>query len=267
MSPIIQNVRDTTLSKFVKQLTEEQHSLLLSVALHLIPGVLILIAYLLIASPLVQAIGYPPYLAWVIAMCVALAPVELGLLLYLGCKRNGKISLHGVVHYIEKPLKRSTLIGLVITLTIWVFIASALLTPVDSIVYNYLFLWIPFESIGGASGYLAGYAHSTVVVTLVVSLILTGVILPAIEELYFRGFLLPRLSYLGRWAPILNQILFSLYHLWTPWQFISRIGFFLPTVWVTWRKRDIRISLWVHCLANTMVQLLSLIAILYGASL
>lgn len=251
----------------VNRLTEDQHSLLLSVVLHLVPGVLILVAYLLIAAPLVQALGFPPYLAWVIAMCLALAPVELGLLLYLGRKKNGKVSLRGVVDYTEKPLKGSTLIGFITVLMIGLFIAAAILTPVDSFIYNHLFSWIPFESTGGASGYLAGYARSTVIITLELSLILTGMILPAIEELYFRGYLLPRLSRYGSWAPILNVILFSLYHLWTPWQFISRIGFFLPTVWVTWRKKDLRLSLWVHCLSNTIVQLLSLIAILLGASL
>jgi CAAX protease family protein len=263
----MENIPDTTRSKLINRFIEDQHSLLLSVGLHLIPGVLILVAYLLIGKPFVQGIGYPPYLAWVIAMCLALVPSELGLLLYLGWKKNAKLSLHGVVHYMEKPIKRSALIGFVIALTIGLFIAASILTPVDSFIYSHLFSWMPFESIGGAGGYLGGSARSTVIVTLTASLILTGMILPAIEELYFRGYLLPRLSRLGRWAPIVNVILFSLYHLWTPWQFISRIGFFLPTVWVTWRNKDLRVSLWVHCLSNTIVQLLVLIAILVGASL
>jgi uncharacterized protein len=260
------HVNTTTRNKLITQLTEEHHSLLFSVGLHLIPGVLILVAYWLIGAPLVRAIGYPPYLAWIIAMCLALVPTELGLLLYLGWKKNGKLSLRGVVHYMDKPVKRGTLIGLVTALIIVLVIASAILTPVDALVYKYLFSWIPFESAGGAGGFLTGYARSTVIVTLAVSLIFTGMIGPATEELYFRGYLLPRISHLGSRAPILNQVLFSLYHFWTPWQFISRIGFFLPTVWVTWRKQDLRISLWVHCLSNTIIQVLTLIAILFGAS-
>jgi len=261
----MENVREVTPNKLVKQLIDEQHSLPLSIGLHLIPGILILIVYLLIGAPLVRALGYPPYLAWVIAMCIALVPAELGLLLYLGWKQNSRFSLRGVVHYLEKPMRRGTLIGFVIALIIGLFIAAVILTPVDSFLYNHLFSWIPFERTGGASGYLSGYGRSTVITTLAVSLIFTGVVLPAIEELYFRGYLLPRLSHIGRRAPILNVILFSLYHFWTPWQFISRIGFFLPTVWVTWRRKDLRVSLWVHCLSNTIVQLLVLSAILSGA--
>src|SRR6266545_3937568 len=183
----LEMVRDTAPNKFVKRLSEDQHSLLLSVALHLIPGVLILVAYLLIATPLVEALGYPPYLGWVVAMCIALAPVELGLLLYLGWKKNGRLSLRGVVDYIEKPVKKLTLSGIVTILIIGLYIASVILTPVDTFVYKYLFSWIPFASgVGGSSGYLSGYARSTVIVTLAVSLILQGIILPVIEELYFR---------------------------------------------------------------------------------
>jgi uncharacterized protein len=250
-----------------QRLTDDEHPLLLSVLLHLLPGVLILITYLLIAAPLVQALGYPPYLGLVVAMICALAPIQLGLLLYLGWRQNGRLSLDGIVRYTEKPLKTGALTGYVIALIIGVFVASILLNPVDRFVYDHLFSWILFESTGGAGGFVSGYARSTVIATLAFSLIFTGVFLPAIEELYFRGYLLPRLSRAGKWAPILNMILFSLYHLWTPWQFFSRIGFFLPTVWVTWRKQDLRVSLWVHCVANTLVQLLTLIAILSGASL
>ena len=200
-------------------------------------------------------------------MCIALAPVELGLLLYLGWKKNGELSLRGVVDYMEKPVKKLALSGIVTVLIIGLYIASVILTPVDTFVYKHLFSWIPFESaVGGGSGYLSGYTRSTVIVTLAVSLIFQGIILPAIEELYFRGYLLPRLSRLGRLSPILNMILFSLYHFWTPWQFISRVGFFLPTVWVTWRKKDLRISILVHCISNTLLTLISLIAIILGSS-
>jgi membrane protease YdiL (CAAX protease family) len=48
---------------------------------------------------------------------------------------------------------------------------------------------------------------------LLLGLVLSGVVAPVVEEMYFRGYLLPRLSRLGRWAPVLNVTLFALYHL------------------------------------------------------
>jgi membrane protease YdiL (CAAX protease family) len=257
--------KESATKGLIWQLLAEQHSLPLSIMLHLVPGVIVVAVYMLISAPFVQAIGYPPYLGWVIALCLTLFPVELGALFCLGWKRNRKPSLRGILHYTDKPVKREGLTGIIVALIVSVFVASALLSPVDTAVYQSLFSWIPFKTAGGAGGYLSGYAHSTVITTLAASLILTGLILPIVEEVYFRGYLLPRLSRLGKCAPVLNTVLFSLYHFWTPWQFISRIGFFLPTVWFTWRKQNLRISLWVHFLANTIVQSLVLIAILLGA--
>jgi hypothetical protein len=34
--------------------------------------------------------------------------------------------------------------------------------------------------------------------------------------------LLPRISRFGGWAPLINTVLFSLYHFFTPWQLLGR---------------------------------------------
>lgn len=248
----------------VNRLLSLRHSLPLTIALHLLPGVPIVAAYLGIASPVVDMLGLPPYLGWVIAMCLGLAPVQLGLLFFLGHRKTGRFSLREVVLYRDRPTKRGRLIGLILALIVGVFVASILLAPIDTAVYKTLFFWIPFENTGGGGGFVSGYPRQTVIVTLAVCVVLTGVLLPIVEELYFRGFLLPRISHLGRWAPVLNATLFSLYHFWTPWQLVSRIGYFLPTVWATWRKKDLRISIWVHCCANSVLQLAVLTAIILG---
>src|ERR1044072_1375453 len=78
----------TEKSGIAQRLLGDHHSPSLSIALHRVPGVLIVAVYLLVAEPLVTTIGYPPLLGWAIAMALALAPVELGLLLWLGHRRN-----------------------------------------------------------------------------------------------------------------------------------------------------------------------------------
>ncbi|WP_157252081.1 CPBP family intramembrane glutamic endopeptidase [Nonomuraea typhae] len=243
-----------------------QHSLPLSIGLHLVPGLLIVGAYLLIGSPLAAALGFPAHMGWVIAMCAGLAPVQLGLLAYLGWKRNGRLTFKGVVGYTGRPLRPGKLTALVAPLVVVVFVASVVIAPLDAVVYRTFFTWIPFEVTNGAGGFLQGHDRSTVVLSLSLSLVLTGIVLPAIEELYFRGFLLPRMAHLGRAAPVLNAVLFSLYHFWTPWMLLSRIGFFLPAVWATWRTKDLRISVWVHCLSNTITQALVLASVVLGVA-
>ena len=228
-----------------ERLLSEHHSLPLSIALHLVPGVLIVAAYLFIAAPLVSAIGYPPFLGWAIALCLILLPILLGLL-WLGRIRNGRFSLRGVLHYTDKPLSRGKLVAMVIPLMLWMGVLGFALAPVDSFLFENFFTWIPFAGDGSTTTYLNGYSHSVLLTTMLICLPLTGITLPLIEELYFRGFLLPRIARLGGWAPTLNTILFSLYHFWSPWVFVSRVIFFFPGPWFVWKKKDIRLSIGMH---------------------
>ena len=79
---------------------------------------------------------------------------------------------------------------------------------------------------------------------------------PILEEVYFRGYLLPRISRFGAWAPLINTVLFSIYHFFTPWQNIGRIIGLLPMIYATWWKRSIYVSMGAHVLGNVSVMLL-----------
>jgi membrane protease YdiL (CAAX protease family) len=73
-----------------------------------------------------------------------------------------------------------------------------------------------------------------------------------VEELYFRGFLLPRLSRFGLWAPVINGVLFTLYHFFSPWAFVERVIMVIPMAWLVQRKRNIYITIIAHLLLNTL---------------
>ena len=81
--------------------------------------------------------------------------------------------------------------------------------------------------------------------------------------MYFRGFLLPRLSSLKGWAPLVNVLLFSLYHFFSPWQNLARIIGFVPMVYVAWWKRNIYLGMIVHCVGNT-VGALGMLALVFA---
>jgi membrane protease YdiL (CAAX protease family) len=49
--------------------------------------------------------------------------------------------------------------------------------------------------------------------------------------------LLPRLSYLGGWAIMVNSLLFALYHFTTPWALVSRTLITLPLAYVAYLVR------------------------------
>jgi membrane protease YdiL (CAAX protease family) len=72
--------------------------------------------------------------------------------------------------------------------------------------------------------------------TIALSFIFNGLLGPLTEELYFRGFLLPRMNRLGKAAPLVNAVLFSLYHLFSPWESGTRVLAMLPYVYMVWYK-------------------------------
>ena len=244
---------------------EQQHPIPRSVVLHLLPGVLVLAFYVLFGVPVAERLGYPALLGLALAVAFVLVPFELGWLLYLGLRRNGRPSLEGVVLYRERmPARRLVLLGL--PLLGWAVLVSATLSWIDAFVFETLFSWVPERLLLelGLGSYLAEYPRSGLVVTLLLALALFGVVAPVVEELYFRGYLLPRLSRLGGWAPVLNVALFALYHLWTPWQAATRIISILPAAYVVQRTKNIYTYMWVHCALNTVGTLLTLAAVLAG---
>jgi hypothetical protein len=103
---------------------------------------------------------------------------------------------------------------------------------------------------------IGDYSATAWLVTLGAYFAINGLLGPIVEELYFRGYLLPRTERLGRWAPLVNVSLFSLYHFWSPWQFFARILGFAPTVYAVRWKRNIYLGMVVHCSLNTLGVLL-----------
>ena len=86
---------------------------------------------------------------------------------------------------------------------------------------------------------------------------------PLVEELYYRGYLLPRISRLGKWAPLINTVLFSLYHFTSLWQNPSRIIAFLPMVYAVWWKKNVYLGIIVHC-GVIVISTLGILALALG---
>jgi membrane protease YdiL (CAAX protease family) len=247
----------------VDRLLGDRHSLPLSIALHLVPGALIVAVYLLIGEPFADTIGYPAFLGWAIALGLVLIPILIGLM-WLGRKRNGRYSLRGALHYIDKPIPRGKLVAMIIPLILWMMVLGLALAPLNDFFKDF-FTWLPYADTGGSGNNayldLDGYSHSILLTTMVICLPLTGISLPLIEELYFRGFLLPRIAHLRGWAPVVSTVLFALYHFWSPWVFVSRVIFTFPGYWFAWREKDIRLSIGMHVGVTSIVATLGTIAV------
>lgn len=225
-----------------------RHTIPQSLLLHLLPGALITLAFVLL-GPWLQQMHLPPILAILLPILLILIPFELGLLYILGYRRNGRLSLKGIVLNREQlPLKDYLIFAPV--LMIWAAFVFMGLEGLDQVILKGLFGWLPdWFQINQFSS--ADYSQSTLTVTFVLFLLLNGFAGPVVEELYFRGYLMPRIEYLKGWAPLVNVLLFSLYHFFSPWQNITRILALLPLAYIVRWKKNIYLSILAHCLLNT----------------
>jgi uncharacterized protein len=237
-----------------------RHSLGKSLFLHLTPGVLITLFFFL-TGPLVMAWGFPPLMALLLAILFVLIPFELGILLYVGWKEKRRLTLDGAVLF-RQPLPFRQYLIFVPLFLVWGFFWFAVLAPLDSFLIERVFTWLPDWSL--PQNYLGGIVAAPAWILWVVVIfgfVLNGIAGPWVEELYFRGYLLPRVSYLGILAPIFNVVLFSLYHFFSPWQNITRIVAMLPVVYLVAWKKNITISIATHVLLNSLGMILTMILI------
>jgi uncharacterized protein len=224
-----------------------QHSLGTTIAYHLLPGIVILAGYVLI-TPFLRNVGLPSAMGISLIVLLVLIPLELGILYWQGKKRNGKFSLEGIVLNREKtPAKQFALLTFVALFG--AVLCFALLGWLDRTLLT-LFAWLPDWFFINED--MSVYSKTIQFVNWLGIFLITGILAPYVEELYFRGFLLPRMAWMKNWAPVAEAFLFALYHFWSPWQLVTRFLAVLPLVYIVNRKRDLRIGVAAHWLLNTI---------------
>ena len=214
----------------------------------LVPGALMTVAFVALA-PLVERLGLPPIAALLGAIVGVLVPIELGVVLRAAGRAGGL----GRVIPFRESMPLVTWAWLVPTLIAAAFAGFGVHQLIEPPLIEALFGWLPdwFVTPVDLDG-VGAYSGIVWTVTLVAFLVINGFVGPIVEELYFRGYLLPRMEYLGRWAPLVNVALFSLYHFWSPWQIVARILGFGPTVYAVRWRRNVYLGMVVHCSLNAI---------------
>ena len=190
-----------------------------------VPTIVLSLSYLLLG----HFCNIPYILLFCILGTVILAPMELGMILSASKKEYGKYSLKSAFDEQEK-------------LALWkiVLIAFAFL-GVAGLPTG--FDWTNYE-------YIKSFSKPTLILTCVYYGIFNVLIGPITEELFFRGYLTSHYKKQGLFVPILITVLFSLYHFWLPFHNVFRILAFSPVAYVAYKKKNIYISIWFHCMCN-----------------
>ena len=233
----------------------QPHSIWKSITLHLLPGALLLV-FFVIAVPFVEHLGLPLRFAAMLGVFLVLIPFQLGVLFYEGKKRNGRFSLRGVVVYRERiPLWQYLL--WVPLLVVWSSIWALLLSPLGDFLIKTVFSWLPawfiYSDNSGTS--------RIILVVMVTGYGIANVSAAIVEELYFRGYLLPRLSRLRGWAPLVNTVLFALQHFLTPWQQPFIILGVLPQAYLVSKKSNIYLGILAHSILNLLSTILLIMSV------
>lgn len=257
-----QTANTNLVSMDVRQTKEGQPAFGWMIVFHLLPGALIMFLMLMV-SRLLNANGMLPSVPVLFAFVAPfLILMQLGFLYFKGRQLNGKFSLRGIVLYRDNPMPWWKMIALGLPLLAWfALVWFVIKPPVNHYFITNIFNWMPANFLDeyfleNLNQYSPAFLK-VLGVLFAFSITLGGMV----EELYFRGYLLPRMESLGVWAPIANIVLFSLYHFWSPWENVARLLALTPWIFAVWRTRNIYLALLIHFIINAFsgISLLSLI--------
>lgn len=217
-----------------------------AVLLHLAPGAALL-AFAVATGPLWRAAGLPPVWGRLVGTLVVVVPVELGLVLRALRRRGGRLSAAALG---LRPLRRADLAPLLLTA------AACLLAPA-AVVWLEPALraltdgWLPEGFTAGTTG-LAGHPPAVRAATLALLVVALVVVGPLVEEVYFRGWLLPRLPGGALRASTAGAALFAVYHLWQPHAWLTILVFALPLALLARTRGAVTSCALVHGAVNLL---------------
>ena len=189
-------------------------------------------------------------------------PFMFGTMLLYARLRHGRFSLWKVVRF-RRPMPLWQYATLYVPMLAFAFVALFATQPLSSFLAERVFYWLPPYLLPSWEQPV-GPAQGLVLFALVAKLLFDGLVFPILEEAYFRGFLLPRMTYLGVLAPAVNALLFAMWHFWQPYNWPLIFLLVLVQAYVVWLKRNIYISMLLHCSANTIGAALALVAFFAG---
>lgn len=232
--------------------TDKELSIAKVIAMVFIPTILTTGAYVIIGK---MWQGIPSIALFYMMTVLILFPAEMAIILITSKKTSGKYSIKDIFAEQEK-CKIWKIFIYAFVLFCYTGLMSVTITPLEEMltapisnVVNELtpvyFNWLDMEL-------TRSYSKGILMFTSILFLVMNSFVGPIVEELFFRGYLTSKLKRFGWKATIIVSVLFSLYHLWQPFGNIFRIVTFGVVAYVTYRKKNIYISMIFHCMCNLL---------------
>jgi membrane protease YdiL (CAAX protease family) len=233
-------------------LEKNRHSKLpgpLLIVLHLVPGIIFAVFFFVLSWMLIRR-GLTAYLALLITIPACLVPMEIGVMLLWSVRFTGTRSLSEAIRYRRKGTVVEYVVLPLLLFLCWGVLSIAV-SPITQYLETHLPAWLPVWATQEAL--INGVTSCPPIqrnITLLLAVLLSGFVAPVVEELYFRGFLLPRMEHWGWAAPVVNSLLFAVYHFYFPENMAIIFVGFLPIAYVVRIKKNWGIGAVVHSMFN-----------------
>lgn len=210
-------------------------------------------------------LGMPVFLALAITIVVAEVPVSWWIMRRVTLRETGGRFDWQVAFpwRASIPWWQYLLIGL--PLIVFGVIVIGVFTPAISVfIRESLGLSVPaWFLLEPDPGAFAAMNRPTLMAMWAVSLVVFAGIGGFTQELYARGFLLPRTRSIGGLTPLFNAVMFAVFHLNAPWSWPGFLLLALPWAYLTWWKRSVKMGLVGH-IGMLLAQSLMMSLIVFG---
>ena len=236
-----------------------------------IPSFIAFLGFHLIAPRLVDS-GMSKIYSWAFVANIMLSVLVLiGIFLLHKESKNLGISIFERMCFRKVPLKLWIIAGIVMILSlITVSGATQLIIPINKFVHFTIPNYTPFflnQTINPAKVDFSVidpnvmYKGNYFIVFIMAITLFLNILA---EELYFRAWMLPKLSTYGKWSWVINGLLFALYHTFQLWMFPVLIVASLSMAFVFYKTKSILPTLIGHFIGNFILSILSILFIVMG---
>lgn len=213
------------------------------------PTLVLSLSYLLLG----HFCNIPHILLFCILGTFILVPMELGMIFSASKKEYGTVSLKSAFSDYVKLANWKVIIISFVFFGI-AGLLSAFIAPVENQFFAGIrssvlqslptgFDWTNYE-------WIKSFSKPILILTCIYYGIFNVFVGPITEELFFRGYLTSHYKTQNFSTPVLIAVLFSLYHFWLPFNNIFRILAFAPVAYVAYKKKNLYIAIFFHCLCN-----------------
>ena len=222
------------------------------VFLHIFTGGLVLLFQYLTVDFFIER-NYPPYISGLFGFLFVSIPLQLFIITWNSSK---KISV--IKHLLGKETRNKARIIIPVLITFFVF----------NVIYSQISVWFQRKVFYWLPNWLLvpilpdSIPSNIVLIVFIVTLTIDGILNPIVEELYWRGYLLQKLSFIGEFAYIINGVLFGVQHFWQPYNYCLIIPYSILLSYIVWREGNLRLSIFIHCTINSLGALITFLPLL-----